>query len=109
VSKTYASSCALKQGTGSFGRVRFATHKQTTAIHAIKILKKTAVIRLQQVRCRRLTYTSLRASRRTARSALNAHYHPLVNQVKHILDEKEILEKVNHPFVVNLVYSFQGE
>jgi hypothetical protein len=32
-----------------------------------------------------------------------------VNQVKHILDEKEILEKVNHPFVVNLVYSFQGE
>ncbi|KAJ1454501.1 kinase-like domain-containing protein [Pelagophyceae sp. CCMP2097] len=36
-------------GTGSFGRVRFATHKATTTQWAIKILKKSEVIRLQQV------------------------------------------------------------
>jgi hypothetical protein len=34
--------------------------------------------------------------------------HALGLQVKHILDEKEILEKLHHPFIVNLVYSFQG-
>ncbi|GAB9463420.1 hypothetical protein Gpo141_00000882 [Globisporangium polare] len=36
-------------GTGSFGRVRFATHKATTTYWAIKILKKAEIIRLQQV------------------------------------------------------------
>jgi len=36
-------------GTGSFGRVRFTTHKATGTHWAIKILKKSEVIRLQQV------------------------------------------------------------
>ncbi|GLD94151.1 hypothetical protein PINS_up002762 [Pythium insidiosum] len=36
-------------GTGSFGRVRIATHKGTTTYWAIKILKKAEIIRLQQV------------------------------------------------------------
>ncbi|KAI9907417.1 hypothetical protein PsorP6_004593 [Peronosclerospora sorghi] len=36
-------------GTGSFGLVRFATHKVTNTIWAIKILKKAEIIRLQQV------------------------------------------------------------
>jgi hypothetical protein len=36
-------------GTGSFGRVRFATHKKTGTYWAIKILKKAEIIRLQQV------------------------------------------------------------
>ncbi|DBA03561.1 TPA: hypothetical protein N0F65_011462 [Lagenidium giganteum] len=36
-------------GTGSFGRVRFATHKNTATFWAIKILKKAEIIRLQQV------------------------------------------------------------
>ena len=36
-------------GTGSFGRVRFSTHKGTGSHWAIKILKKSEVIRLQQV------------------------------------------------------------
>ncbi|OWZ24022.1 CAMP-dependent protein kinase catalytic subunit [Phytophthora megakarya] len=36
-------------GTGSFGRVRFATHKATNTYWAIKILKKAEIIRLQQV------------------------------------------------------------
>ncbi|KAE9244445.1 hypothetical protein PF004_g5676 [Phytophthora fragariae] len=36
-------------GTGSFGRVRFATHKATNSYWAIKILKKAEIIRLQQV------------------------------------------------------------
>ncbi|TDH68928.1 hypothetical protein CCR75_007700 [Bremia lactucae] len=36
-------------GTGSFGRVRFATHKATNTYWAIKILKKADIVRLQQV------------------------------------------------------------
>jgi serine/threonine protein kinase len=36
-------------GTGSFGRVRIVTHKSTGSIWALKMLKKSEVIRLQQV------------------------------------------------------------
>jgi serine/threonine protein kinase len=36
-------------GTGSFGRVRFATHNATGRRCAIKMLKKVAVVRNQQV------------------------------------------------------------
>eukprot|EP00605_Chrysophyceae_sp_TOSAG23-4_P002717 GSChrysophyteH1.ASY1.ANO1.2996.1 assembled CDS len=36
-------------GTGSFGRVRFVTHKGTGSFWALKMLKKAEVIRLQQV------------------------------------------------------------
>ena len=62
-------------GTGSFGRVRFATEKSTGDIYAVKILKKTAVVRLQQI--------------------------------THILDEKKILTRINHPFIVNLKKKYQ--
>ena len=36
-------------GTGSFGRVRFATDMETGAPYAIKMLKKVEVVRLEQV------------------------------------------------------------
>merc|ERR1719262_308196 len=36
-------------GTGSFGRVRFVTYKPTGNFYALKILKKSAIIRLKQV------------------------------------------------------------
>ena len=36
-------------GTGSFGRVRLARHKKTNKIYAIKMLKKSEIIRLKQV------------------------------------------------------------
>eukprot|EP00397_Hematodinium_sp_SG-2012_P034443 GEMP01036946.1.p1 GENE.GEMP01036946.1~~GEMP01036946.1.p1 ORF type:complete len:508 (+),score=109.41 GEMP01036946.1:275-1798(+) len=36
-------------GTGSFGRVRFVAHKATENYYALKILKKSAIIRLKQV------------------------------------------------------------
>lgn len=36
-------------GTGSFGRVKIAVHKQSNSVCAIKMLKKTEVIKLQQV------------------------------------------------------------
>lgn len=41
-------------GTGSFGRVRIATHKTTQTPWAIKILKKAEIVRMQQVRKSRL-------------------------------------------------------
>ncbi|KAF4750564.1 hypothetical protein FOZ63_004546 [Perkinsus olseni] len=36
-------------GTGSFGRVRFVTHRATGKHYALKILKKAAIIKLKQV------------------------------------------------------------
>lgn len=36
-------------GTGSFGRVRFATHKASGRHYALKMLKKAVIIRLKQV------------------------------------------------------------
>lgn len=36
-------------GTGSFGRVRFVTYKSNGNFYALKILKKSAIIRLKQV------------------------------------------------------------
>jgi hypothetical protein len=45
-------------GTGSFGRVRFATHKGTQQHFAVKILRKTEVIRHKQV-CDGLISTSV--------------------------------------------------
>lgn len=63
-------------GTGSFGRVRFATHKGTNTYWAIKMLKKAEVIRLQQV--------------------------------EHMLSEKNILKCLDHPFIVTLASTFQS-
>jgi len=67
-------------GTGSFGRVRFATHRNSGLHCAIKMLKKSAVIKFQQV--------------------------------EHMICEKEILtmlSKKPHPFIVNIVTSFQDD
>jgi len=36
-------------GTGSFGRVKFVTYKPTGKYYALKILKKSAIIRMKQV------------------------------------------------------------
>ena len=63
-------------GTGSFGRVRFVTHKSTGSFWAIKMLKKAEVIRLQQV--------------------------------EHMISEKNILSNLDHPFIVRLSGTFQG-
>jgi len=64
-------------GTGSFGRVRFATYNPgnpSKDFYALKILKKSAIIRLKQV--------------------------------DHISSEKEILMTLQHPFIVNLYGCF---
>mmetsp|Transcript_18259 Transcript_18259/g.18328 ORF Transcript_18259/g.18328 Transcript_18259/m.18328 type:complete len:331 (+) Transcript_18259:229-1221(+) len=62
-------------GTGSFGRVRFARHNSTNSIWAIKMLKKSEIIRLQQV--------------------------------EHMLSEKQILTALDHTFIVRLSATFQ--
>lgn len=66
-------------GTGTFGRVRvvkISGSKDRTPF-ALKILKKSEVIRLKQV--------------------------------EHVKSEKEILKQVEHPFIVNLLATFQDE
>jgi serine/threonine protein kinase len=62
-------------GTGSFGKVRFVTHKETGRFFALKQLKKCEVVRLQQV--------------------------------EHMLSEKEILATLDHTFIVRLFGTFQ--
>lgn len=64
-------------GTGSFGRVRVATHKASGTVWAVKALKKSEVVKMQQV--------------------------------EHMISEKTLLMQVSHPFIVNLVGSFQDD
>merc|ERR1719171_1125757 len=66
-------------GTGTFGRVRVVKIKgeKDRSPFALKILKKSEIIRLKQV--------------------------------EHVKAEKQILEKIEHPFIVNLLYCFQDE
>ncbi|KAI9228198.1 MAG: camp-dependent protein kinase C subunit [Piptocephalis tieghemiana] len=61
-------------GTGSFGRVHLVQYRATGQYFAMKVLKKTEVVRLKQV--------------------------------EHIVNEKEILERTGHPFLVNLLATF---
>jgi len=65
-------------GTGSFGRVRFATHDSSNQHFAIKMLRKSDIIRYHQVE------------------------H--IRSEKAILNE---LSRDQHPFIVNLAASFQ--
>ena len=65
-------------GTGTFGRVRLVTYKKENGelvYLALKILKKSEIIRLKQV--------------------------------EHIKQEKNILSRICHPFIVNLFAAFQ--
>ncbi|RKP09664.1 kinase-like domain-containing protein [Thamnocephalis sphaerospora] len=62
-------------GTGSFGRVHLVQHRETGVYYAMKVLKKSEVVRLKQV--------------------------------EHIVNEKSILEQTRHPFLVNLLATFQ--
>lgn len=64
-------------GTGTFGRVRLAKHKGDSNYYALKMLKKSEIIRLKQV--------------------------------DHIKNEVEILSKISHPFIVNLLSFFQDK
>ena len=67
-------------GMGSFGRVRFATHTSTNQHYAVKILRKTEVIKFKQV-------------------------EHIISE-KEILTA---LSKDPHPFIVNLAGSFQDD
>lgn len=62
-------------GTGSFGRVHLVQRKTTGQYCAMKVMKKSEVVRLKQV--------------------------------EHTINEKKILEATNHPFLVNMIGSFQ--
>ncbi|CAE8637940.1 unnamed protein product, partial [Polarella glacialis] len=66
-------------GTGTFGRVRVVKIKGSSdrTPFALKILKKSEVIRLKQV--------------------------------EHVKAEKQILAMIEHPFIVNLLTTFQDE
>ncbi|KAF9929856.1 hypothetical protein BGZ67_006115 [Mortierella alpina] len=62
-------------GTGSFGRVHLVQSRFNSRFYAMKVLKKTEVVRLKQV--------------------------------EHTNNEKMILERVEHPFLINLWGTFQ--
>ena len=62
-------------GKGSYGKVLLVEKKDDKKVYAMKILKKKAMIKR--------------------------------NQVNHIKAERKIMELVDHPFIVKLVYAFQ--
>ncbi|KAG0204546.1 cAMP-dependent protein kinase catalytic subunit [Mortierella sp. GBA30] len=62
-------------GTGSFGRVHLVQSRFNSRFYAMKVLKKTEVVRLKQV--------------------------------EHTNNEKMILERVEHPFLINMWGTFQ--
>lgn len=62
-------------GTGTFGRVRLVKHNASGEVYALKILKKSEILRLKQV--------------------------------DHIKSEIEVLQQIQHPFIVNLMGHFQ--
>jgi len=74
-------------GTGSFGRVRFATHKASGKVAAIKMLKKVEVVRLQQI------------------EHMIAEKDILAEISGSKTDGKEGIAA--HPFIVNLLGTFQ--
>ena len=61
-------------GVGSFSRVRVVTHKQTTSVLALKVLKKADVYRLKHV--------------------------------DHVSNERTVLERLQHPFIVRMSAAF---
>ena len=62
-------------GTGAFGRVMLALNTKTKTFHAIKVMRKEKVIRM--------------------------------NQLTHVLNEKNILQAIDFPFIVNLDFYFK--
>ncbi|KAJ3114711.1 camp-dependent protein kinase catalytic subunit [Phlyctochytrium bullatum] len=62
-------------GTGSFGRVHLVRLKQNNRFYAMKVLKKSEVVRMKQV--------------------------------EHTVNEKNILERLRHPFLVSMLGTFQ--
>jgi protein kinase A len=62
-------------GTGSFGRVHLVQRRSDQQYYAMKVMKKSEVVRLKQV--------------------------------EHTLNEKKILDIIDHPFIVNMVGYFQ--
>lgn len=64
-------------GTGTFGRVRLVKHQPSEKFYAMKIMKKSEILRLKQL--------------------------------EHIKSEVQLLSKIQHPFIINLVGHFQDE
>ncbi|RKO87241.1 kinase-like domain-containing protein, partial [Blyttiomyces helicus] len=62
-------------GTGSFGRVHLVKQRKTGKHYAMKVLRKSEIVKLKQV--------------------------------EHTLNEKHILEKLDFPFLVSLLGTFQ--
>lgn len=63
-------------GKGSYGKVLLVKKNDTGIVYAMKVLKKKAMIKR--------------------------------NQVQHIKAERQIMEIINHPFIIKLRYAFQN-
>ena len=75
-------------GRGAFGKVVLCKEKESSALYAMKILKKTMVCDKNEVS-----------------SSVEEGKHP-VWQVEHTLTENRVLRTIRHPFIVGLKYSF---
>lgn len=88
-------------GRGSFGKVMQVKKKDTGQVYAMKVMRKENIIAKNQVGMIvvlicwlfiiNLTYRGIRAQ----------------FKVTHTKDEKNVLEKIKHPFIVKLHFAFQ--
>lgn len=80
VSSIHEFDVGVTLGTGSFGRVRFATHRRNRKHYAVKVLKKSEIIRFQQL-----------------------------EHLKSETSILQLLSQDPHPFMVNLATTFQDD
>ena len=95
-------------GTGTFGRVRIAQHVETNRWYALKILKKSEIVRLQQLEHIKNEVRSNGGGReRKVLSRSRAHATPYYPSLT--LTQVAILRTIFHPFIVNLFGHMQDE
>jgi len=80
---------------GCFEQVRLVKKRGTDELYAMKKLRKSEMIKKDQVG----TFWTSSLPKRDRSS--------LLNQVQHVLAERDLLSQANNPWVVKLHYSFQ--
>lgn len=93
-------------GRGSFGKVLLARHRPSACLYAMKVLKKAMVVKYDQV-CSGGAM-GLPSFQGGVPHALHGGGHA-GRQVEHTKAEREVLEKMSHPFLVKLHYAFQTD
>lgn len=87
-------------GKGSFGKVMMVRKKDNRRIYAMKVLRKANIIKRNQVRGRGVLLGAVFLL--WPRLSVHGFF-----QVAHTKTERNVLGKIDHPFIVGLNFAFQ--